>query len=79
MTASAADFSGDDVTEFRILNFIDRLSHRGTESCAVTLDLPQSVIAGASELASIRSKRSKESILPSCVSAITSSIVSCAF
>ena len=41
----SADFSGVDVTEFRILNFIDRLSHRGAKSCAVTVDLAQSVVA----------------------------------
>ena len=41
----SGDFSGVDVTEFRILNFIDRLSHHGAEGCAVTLDLPQSLVA----------------------------------
>ena len=40
------DFSGVDVTEFRVLDFIiDRLSHRGAKSCAVTLDFSQSVVA----------------------------------
>jgi hypothetical protein len=39
--------SGVDVKEFRILNFIDRLSHRGAKSCAVTLDLAQGVVAAS--------------------------------
>ena len=54
----SADFSSVDVTEFRVLNFIDRLSHRGAKSCAVTLDLPQSVVAGGfRSFASSGSKR----------------------
>src|ERR1700727_2691230 len=35
---SSTDFSGIDVTEFRVLNFINHLSHRGAKSCAVALD-----------------------------------------
>ena len=56
----SADFSSVDVTEFRVLNFIDRLSYCGAKSCAAALDLTQSIVAAASELASSRSNRSNE-------------------
>ena len=41
----SADLSGIDVTEFRILNFIDRLSQRAAESRTVTVNLAQGIVA----------------------------------